>query len=303
MEQVSTSKKVVNKKVKIFLIVFFLFIVTILVFIYNSNNEIQLTYYKFKNYNAQNKVKIVHISDLHQKYFGKNNKNLIKKIKNEKPDLIFITGDIASFSSDKMKILNDKSLSIYNANLDYIMKTLKRIQPLAPTYFVLGNHEHVFEKFDDGFSRFKQIVNNANVELLINEEKTVKVGDTNINILGVDNTDYKDVTINNMVKNFENKNGLKIILDHYPTDFALNGYFSYKNYDIDYVFSGHEHGGQIRIPFIGGIFSHEEGLLPKYAEGVHVVKNSTLIISRGLGNSIIPIRLFNRPQLVVVEIN
>lgn len=292
-----------NKRIKIFLLIFFVFIITILVFIYNSNNELQVTYYYFKNYNAKNKIKIVHLSDLHEKCFGKNNKNLIKKITNEKPDLVFITGDVASFADDRMKILEEESLKIYNENLDYVMKTFKKIQPIAPTYFVLGNHEHVFEKFDDGFTRFKQIVNNTNVVLLINEEVSAKVGNTNINILGVDNSNYKDVAINNMVKNFEHKDGLKIILDHYPTDFALNGYFSYKNYNIDYVFSGHEHGGQIRIPFIGGIFSHEEGLFPKYSEGVHVIKNTTLIISRGLGNSTLPIRVFNRPQLIVVEIN
>ena len=75
------------------------------------------------------------------------------------------------------------------------------------------------------------------------------------------------------------------------------------NYKIDYVLSGHEHGGQIRIPFIGGIVSHEEGLFPKYSEGVHFKNGVTLIISRGLGNSTLPIRVFNRPELIVIEIS
>lgn len=277
--------------------------ITILLSIYDSNNKIQTTYLVSKNSNVNGVIKIIHISDLHEKCFGKENQILIKKIRDEHPDLVFITGDVASFSDENMKILEEKSIERYNNNLDYTIDVLKKIRSVAPIYFVLGNHEHVFEKFDGGFNQFKQIVNNTGTTLLINDIETIKINETVINILGVDNSYYQDVLINQLVKKIEKMKGLKIILDHYPTDFALNGKFSYINYDIDYVFSGHEHGGQIRLPILGGVFSHEEGLFPKYSEGVHVKNGVTLIISRGLGNSTFPIRIFNNPELIVMTIN
>ena len=239
--------------------------------------------------------KIVHISDLHLHYFGKNNTILINKIKRENPDLIFITGDVSSFAYENLKIVEE-------SGIQYTISTLNQINNISPTFFSLGNHELVFEKFDPGLNQFKQIAKNIGVSLLINEIYSTNINGTNVNILGTDNSYYQDININKLVLKLEKLDGLKIILDHYPFDFALNGKFSYINFDVDYVFSGHEHGGQIRIPFIGAIISHEEGFFPTYAEGVHTQNNSTLIISRGLGNSSFPTRIFNRPELIVVNI-
>lgn len=291
-----------NNKIRRFLIIFFVFIIFVLVSIYNSNNKIQMTYLSFENTKINNPIRILHLSDLHMKLFGVNNKDFINKITKERPDIIFITGDIAEFSDDALKTLKQESEKIYQENLEYTVKILRDIVSVAPTYLVLGNHEHVFEKFDQGFNNFKNIVTNTGVVLLINQTTKINISQNNISILGVDNSFYQDNNINKLVKNFQQETGIKIILDHYPTDFSLNGKFSYVNYDIDYVFSGHEHGGQIRIPFIGGVLSHEEGLFPKYCEGVHTERNSILIISRGLGSSTIPVRIFNRPEIIVVDI-
>ncbi|MBP0979358.1 MAG: metallophosphoesterase [Oscillospiraceae bacterium] len=297
-----TSNKQKNKKIRLFLIIFFLFVIFILVCIYDSNNKIQMTYLNFENNKISSQVKILHLSDLHRKLFGVDNKNFINKIKKESPDVIFITGDIAEFSDDEMKTLKQDSEELYQENLEYTVKILRDIVSVAPTYLILGNHEHVFEKFDQGFNNFKNIVANTGVILLINQVTKININQDIINILGVDNYSYQDISINNLIEQFQRESGIKIILDHYPTNFSLNGKFSYVNYDIDYVFSGHEHGGQIRIPFIGGIFSHEEGLFPKYCEGVYLENDSTLIISRGLGNSTIPVRVFNRPEIIVVTV-
>lgn len=291
-----------NYKLKLFFITFFILIILILVSIYTSNNKIQTTYLNLKNKNVANPIKIVHISDLHLHYFGKNNETLINKIKRENPDLIFITGDVCSFSDENLKIVEESGMQRYNQNIEYTISTLNQIHNIAPTFFSLGNHEHVFEKFDQGLNKFKQIAKNIGVSLLINEIYSTNINGTNVNILGTDNTYYQDININKLVLKLEKLDGLKIILDHYPFDFALNGKFSYINFDVDYVFSGHEHGGQIRIPFIGAIISHAEGFFPTYAEGVHTQNNSTLIISRGLGNSSFPTRIFNRPELIVVNI-
>ena len=270
--------------------------------IYCSNNKLSLSYLTFQNKNVKSDIKIVHISDMHLHYFGKDNKTFLKKIEKEKPDLIFVTGDMCCFSDENLKIVNKDSKSIYDMNMKYVIETLNLIRPIAPTFFCLGNHEHVFEKFDISLSRFKQTLGNIGVNLLINEFISFNINDNQINILGADNSYYQDIYINELVENFEKLDGVKIILDHYPTNFSLNGRFSYCNFDIDFVFSGHEHGRQIRIPFIGSLYSHYEGLFPTYAEGIHTENNSTLIVSRGLGNSTFPIRLFNLPELIIVSL-
>ncbi len=271
--------------------------------IYNSNNRLQVTHLNFKDDKLNGNVKIIHISDLHQKSFGRDNSVLLNRMKNEKPDLIFVTGDLVSFSDENMKILDDDSEERYYHNLQYVIDVLKDFVKISPVYFSLGNHEKVFEKFDLCMENFKRVVENLGVVLLINEIDVANIRGSQINILGVENSYYQDIKVNDLIKQFQKKQGLKIILDHYPTNFALNGKFSYANYDVDYVFSGHEHGGQVRLPFVGGLVSHEEGFFPRYSEGVHTKNGTTLIISRGLGNSSVPIRLFNRPQLIVVDIN
>lgn len=76
----------------------------------------------------------------------------------------------------------------------------------------------------------------------------------------------------------------------------------YSEYGFDVVFSGHAHGGQFRLPFVGGVIAPDQGLFPKYTSGTHKDNNTTMIVNRGLGNSIIPIRIFNRPEIVVVTL-
>jgi hypothetical protein len=91
--------------------------------------------------------------------------------------------------------------------------------------------------------------------------------------------------------------GFSILLAHRPNPLAV-----YADYPVDLVFSGHAHGGQFRLPGIGGLVAPDQGLFPEYTSGTHTIKNTTMVVSRGLGNSIIPLRLFNRPELVVVTL-
>ena len=106
---------------------------------------------------------------------------------------------------------------------------------------------------------------------------------------------------NLLFNELESKNGIKIVLSHYPENFAAIGEESYNKYNFNIMFSGHAHGGQFILPFIGGLFAPGQGILPKYYRGIHGEKNK-LIISRGLGNSGFPLRLFNRPEVIVVDI-
>lgn len=296
-----------NKNKKFNWIVRLFFVICFIAFIllyslYVSSNVIQITRVNLKNDKIKLPIKIVQISDLHGKYFGNNNEKLYSLVKNEEPDVIFVTGDIINFSDENMKSFSQKDLLIYNENLRYTLSVLKQFSLIAPTYFVLGNHEHVFEKFDGGFVNFKNVVSSTGSILLVNEIASCYINRNVVDIFGVDNSYYQDTKIHSMMVDFEKSKSIKIVLDHYPFNFALNGHFSYINHDVDYIFSGHEHGGQIRIPFIGSLYSHQEGLFPKYAEGVHLQNGVTLIISRGLGNSTFPIRIFNQPEIIVANI-
>ena len=105
-----------------------------------------------------------------------------------------------------------------------------------------------------------------------------------------------------LFNSLEKQEGIKLVLCHYPENFKAIGNKSYYNYKFDVMFSGHAHGGQFRLPFIGGLYAPAQGILPKYTAGYHEGKNNGLIISRGLGNSGFPLRLFNRPEIVVLTI-
>ena len=98
-------------------------------------------------------------------------------------------------------------------------------------------------------------------------------------------------------------NGVKLLLSHYPENYEANEDISYSKYKFDIMFAGHAHGGQFRLPFIGGLIAPDQGFFPKLTEGIHTNNNTSMIISRGLGNSIIPVRIFNRPELIVVTLS
>lgn len=224
--------------------------------------------------------RIVQISDLHNKEFGKNQKRLIKKIKAANPDLIVITGDIV----DRRKW-----------GTKYMEKFLAESKGIAPMYYVSGNHEVWSFKYD----KVKKILEKYGVNILDDDVKTIKHKNSEIKIAGIIDTGFEDREeyVPEILKTLKNKiksNEYSILLSHRPEhidDYADAGY--------DLVFSGHAHGGQIRIPLIGGIYAPHQGIMPKYTKGVINKRKTKMVVSRGLGNSVIPIRVLNRPEITV----
>ena len=106
---------------------------------------------------------------------------------------------------------------------------------------------------------------------------------------------YIDKNLESLTK--DNERRFTILLSHRPELIDL-----YAKYQVNLVFAGHAHGGQIRLPFIGGLIAPDQGLFPKYTEGMYKMEKTAMVVSRGLGNSIFPIRLFNKPELVVIEL-
>lgn len=233
-----------------------------------------------------NHYRIVQLSDIHDSEFGVNNSDLVNKVKVLSPDAIFITGDFI----DRNRY-----------DLEHSLKIIKQLHDVAPFYFVTGNHE--ISTNDE--ERIKNELAGLGVKVLSNESVTIGSGKgEQIAIGGIEdplssNLDEKDYVEQVIDKTFEDvPDGMyKILLSHRPEQFDV-----YADRKIDLVFSGHAHGGQIRIPGIGGLVAPGQGWFPKYTSGVYEMDKTSMVVSRGLGNSIAPIRVFNRPEVIVVTL-
>ena len=264
-------------------------------FCYYQNNKISITNLKVKG-KVNNRIRIVQISDLHSKEFGKNNSTLYKIIMKQKPDIIVGTGDLIDSNMKR---------------IDEIIEFCSRLNKKVPVYYILGNNEIRCSRLNEIIEKLKE----KNINVLENEIATIKIKDNIVNILGlaekrVDkggmfyskvNSRYEFDNVDYLFRKLEKRIGIKIVLSHYPENYEYVSEYSYSKYNFDIMFSGHAHGGQFILPGIGGIFAPGQGLLPKYYKGIYGDK-SKLVVSRGLGNSGFPLRLFNRPDLVVLDV-
>ncbi len=260
-------------------------------YFYFQNNSIVTTEYDFSSNKIPedfNGYKIVQLSDLHSKSFGDQQNGLIKKVDKVKPNLIVFTGDLV----DSKKYNERNSLLL-----------MEKLVQIAPVYYVTGNHEWWSGKFNVLEGKLK----NAGVHVMRNTAVELNKDNGKIHLLGIDDPSKTiesfteqsiiEEELRNTSKEIEDNKNVKILLSHRPELLSL-----YSNFKVDLVFSGHAHGGQFRIPFVGGLVAPDQGLFPKYTSGKHVLENTTMIVNRGLGNSIIPIRIFNRPEIVVVTL-
>lgn len=271
--------------------IIFLIIAFMTAFCFYENNKIDITDYSITCKAANSEIKIIQLSDLHSKPF----RAVITKVKESQPDIIVITGD---YINDHCK------------NKDQMLEFGKELVKLSPVYYITGNHERRLNNFEDLMNELKKIGFNV----LLNEISSEIIKNTNINILGLDENqaDFKDYKarkngtfkykdMSPYFQALKNKKGVKLILSHFPENFEAVKENNYSQYDFDIQFSGHAHGGQFILPFIGPVFSPGQGLFPKYARG-SFGERPKLIISRGLGNAEFPLRLFNHPEINIVTI-
>ena len=252
--------------------------ISLIPFCYWQNNSLVVTNIEYANKKipqAFNNFKILQISDLHNKEFGDNQSYLVQHTKEISPDIIVITGDLIDGS---------------RTNIDIAIEYVKQAKDIAPTYFVAGNHE----EYSKVYNELKKRLEELGVIILDDKRQVIKKHGEKITLLGLkDGTSFA-----NEIKSLKNKDDkFTILLSHRPEYFN-----DYSKDNIDLVFSGHAHGGQFRIPFIGGLYAPGQGLFPKYTSGIYEKNNTSMVVSRGLGNSGFPLRLFNRPELVVVTL-
>lgn len=233
--------------------------------------------------------RIAQVSDLHNAAFGKNNERLLKMLSENTPDIIVITGDL---------------VDAQHTDIDIALHFAKEAVQIAPVYYVTGNHEANMSQYD----ALRTGLERNGVIML--EDQAIPLGrnDGKITLMGISDPDFSikgdmfgevpsmvDTKLRTLM---DAENHYSILLSHRPELFE-----TYADCSVDLILSGHAHGGQFRLPFVGGLIAPNQGFFPKYDAGLYTDGSTNMVISRGVGNSIIPFRFNNRPEIVFVELH
>lgn len=277
--------RIISYIVIVILIGVFLFAVDLIL----SQKYISVTRYRYQNPEIKQSFKIVDLTDLHNFQYGDENCRLINKVKNESPDVIFLTGDMLNADEERTDIL---------------MNLIQQLVNIAPVYASLGNHEIEYMQLSGNRNLIAQmeeagatVLDKKYIDIEIKNQK-VRLGGIYGYVLSSDDKEDPEQTF---MEEFQDTDRFKILLSHMPEGLLL--WKSMEYWDVDLVFSGHVHGGQMRIPFVGGLYDPEEGFFPTYTKGMYECGNGTMVLSAGLGSSRGIPRVNNLPELVVCEID
>ena len=257
---------------------------------YMENQALELNSYTISSQRlptAFDGFRIAQVSDLHNAEMGENNEKLLTTLHETKPDIIVLTGDL--IDSRKTKV-------------DVALNFAENALQIAPCYYVTGNHEARVQEY----TALKEGLTSLGVEVLENARTEVELSGEKITILGVDDPSFQEdylfgdteTVMRGKLSTFTSEtDSFTILLSHRPELFDI-----YVEFGIDLVFSGHAHGGQFRLPFIGGAFAPNQGFFPKYDGGIFTQGRTNMVVSRGVGNSIIPFRINNKPEVILIEL-
>lgn len=295
-ENIRSNRKKYIKSALVLLIV-----IALLLFCSYQNRHLETTYYTYKAEQLGADLegyRIVQISDLHNVKFGKNNQKLVDRIRECEPDMIVLTGDLVDSN---------------HTNVDRAVQFVDEIVKICPVYYVTGNHEYWLEKSE--YDELMDGLVSAGVVILDNQVVEISRGDAKFRLVGLDDRSLADGTLEALLSDESIRNNqaeqkeeiadnedsgekeLTVVLAHEPQYLAR-----YAGTGVDLVLYGHAHGGQFRLPFVGGIVAPDQGFLPEYTAGEYYMNGTEMIVSRGLGNSVIPVRLFNYPEIVCVDL-
>ncbi len=232
--------------------------------------------------------RIAHVSDLHNATMGTDNEKLLAMLRDAEPDIIAITGDL---------------IDSRRTNVEVALQFLQEAVKIAPCYYVTGNHEarvHAYHELKSGMV-------GAGVILLEDASAEISRAGESITLIGVNDpsfdTDYlfgdsQTVMHSKLTELHTDGDGFTVLLSHRPELFD-----TYADHDVDLVLSGHAHGGQFRIPFIGGVVAPNQGFFPAFDAGIYTDGNTNMLVSRGVGNSLFPFRINNRPEILLIELH
>lgn len=233
--------------------------------------------------------RIAHISDLHNDTLGKDNAKVLSILKSAKPDMIAITGDMIDSRHTDIKVATALA---------------RKMVKIAPCYYVCGNHE---ARMPDNYEVLMKKLTSIGVTAMKNEKVALARNNNKITIIGAEDPyvirkdtreENADIMDNALTKLHVNSDSFTLLLSHKPELLS-----TYAKHNIDLALTGHAHGGQIRLPFVGGLFAPNQGFLPKLCSGIHKEENTTMVISRGVGNSQFPIRFLNPPEIPIITLH
>lgn len=223
---------------------------------------------------------IAHVSDLHNDQFGEGNEDLLNMLREADPDMIAMTGDMV----DAIK-----------SGQDVAYDFIKKAAEIAPCYYITGNHE---PRSPEKLAVLEDKLTESGVVLLLNDKVTIELNEEKITVAGIDGPYSADHTLDVTLKDLmEDESNYTLLLAHRPEFFDM-----YVKSGADLVLSGHAHGGQFRLPLIGGLYAPGQGFFPEYDSGMYTEESTSMIVSRGLGNSAFPVRFNNRPEIIMVEL-
>lgn len=230
--------------------------------------------------------RIAQVSDLHNAQMGKNNSKLLKKLTECAPDIIAITGDMIDSRRPDVEIA-----------LAFAEEAMK----IAPCYYVAGNHEARLTEYDS----FRRELIALGVTVLDDEKVTLEREGEEISVAGVCDTDFPteivfsdpQAVMRYKLSSLIAEEGFSLLLTHRPEYFDV-----YEKSGADLALCGHAHGGQIRLPYLGGLFSPNQGFFPEYDAGLYTQRECSMLVSRGIGNSLFPLRINNPPEVILAEL-
>ena len=279
-----------KKKKFIFLAVAAAVLVALVIWIAWGNTALKLNTYTVSSAKLPQSFdgyRIAHVSDLHNAEMGKDNEKLLTILRDADPDMIAITGDLIDSRSTNVEIA-----------LNFIREAVK----IAPCYYVTGNHEARVNEYDE----LKSGMEAAGVIVLEDARTEISLEGKTITLIGVNDPSYQtdylfgdsETVMDTKLEELHTEDDVfTILLSHRPELFDI-----YADHGMDLILSGHAHGGQFRLPFIGGLVAPNQGLFPEYDAGIYTEGNTNMLVSRGVGNSILPFRINNRPEVILIEL-
>lgn len=285
--------------IKIILIIVAVFIVYCLIEMIRELRDFRVTKYRIcsqKLNGIKREKKIIFLSDLHNRMYGEENERLLESIRNQHPDLILIGGDM----------LVRKDGNSYDKTVHFLAK----LPGICPVYCANGNHEQKLkelpDKYEQSYEEYKKALTASGIHMLENASETVKLEEVPVKLSGLEiplgayaRFGKKELSLKEITDRIgEHGDDYQILLAHHP------GYMKeYLTYGADLILGGHYHGCVVQLPWIGGVISTNFTLFPKYSGGIYQEGEQTAVVSRGLGTHSVPLRLWNWPELIVLELS
>lgn len=285
--------------IKIILIIVAVFIVYCLIEMIRELRDFRVTKYRIcsqKLNGIKREKKIIFLSDLHNRMYGEENERLLESIRNQHPDLILIGGDM----------LVRKDGNSYDKTVHFLAK----LPGICPVYCANGNHEQKLkelpDKYEQSYEEYKKALTASGIHMLENASETVKLDEVPVKLSGLEiplgayaRFGKKELSLKEITDRIgEHGDYYQILLAHHP------GYMKeYLAYGADLILGGHYHGCVVQLPGIGGVISTNFTLFPKYSGGIYPEGEQTAVVSRGLGTHSVPLRLWNWPELIVLELS